>query len=233
MTAISTTPEVDRTPIASWRHTGIFVAGVLVLAGAGAWAQLAARAHAGAVVHSPNVIPLYLSVLVAEWGLFAFLRRGLRHRGAPISSLLGRPTGQALIKDAMLAVVLWAAWALIMSAWSRLSGGEDSQIVHAFHNRGPVEAALWVLLSLSAGFCEELAFRGYLQRQLLSLTGSPLAAIGIQAVLFGVAHAYQGVDAVLRIAAFGVLFGAVAAWRGNPRAGMAAHALIDLAAGFF
>jgi membrane protease YdiL (CAAX protease family) len=97
--------------------------------------------------------------------------------------------------------------------------------------RGPLESALWVALALSAGFAEELVFRGYFQRQFAAFTRRPPVAIVLQAALFGVSHGYQGLGACLRITLHGLLFGLVAAWRRSLRPGMAAHALTDLIAG--
>ena len=53
----------------------------------------------------------------------------------------------------------------------------------------------------------------------------------MQAALFGIAHAYQGLWSVLAIAAYGVVFGALALWRGSLRAGMVAHAVTDVLLG--
>jgi membrane protease YdiL (CAAX protease family) len=81
---------------------------------------------------------------------------------------------------------------------------------------------------LSAGFCEEVAFRGYLQRQMHAMTGSAALAVLIQAAVFAIGHAYEGAAAVARIAMYAVLFGAVAAWRRSLRPGILAHAWSDL-----
>ena len=73
--------------------------------------------------------------------------------------------------------------------------------------RDQKEAAVFFAVSLSAGFCEEVVFRGYLQRQFHSVTRSALLAILLQAVVFGVSHGYQGIDAMLRITVYGIFFG--------------------------
>jgi CAAX protease family protein len=88
-------------------------------------------------------------------------------------------------------------------------------------------------LSLSAGFCEEIVFRGYFQRQIAAWTGSQTAAVILQGILFGILHGYQGVAACARIACFGVLYGLVATWRRSLRPGMTAHALTDVLSGIF
>jgi hypothetical protein len=65
------------------------------------------------------------------------------------------------------------------------------------------------------------------------LTGSKWAAVCLQAVLFGVGHGYQGVQATAKIALFGALFGALAIWRGSLRPGIMAHAFGDILSGIF
>jgi membrane protease YdiL (CAAX protease family) len=87
---------------------------------------------------------------------------------------------------------------------------------------------VWVALAISAGFCEELVFRGYFQRQFHALTGSLVAAIVLQACVFGVSHLYEGSWAVAKIVLYGGLFGALAAWRRSLRPGMIAHVWSDL-----
>ena len=94
-----------------------------------------------------------------------------------------------------------------------------------------MEGALWVLLSISAGFSEELAFRGYLQRQFTALTGRTSQALLLQAAVFGIAHGYQGLQACLAIALYGALFTLLALWRKSLRPGMIAHAWTDIASG--
>ena len=57
--------------------------------------------------------------------------------------------------------------------------------------------------------------------------------LALQALLFGIGHAYEGPDACLRIALYGALFGVIAMWRNSLRAGMVAHACSDITAGLF
>jgi hypothetical protein len=40
-----------------------------------------------------------------------------------------------------------------------------------------VEVFLWVLVSITAGFCEEIQSRGYLQQQLHALSGNVVVAV--------------------------------------------------------
>jgi hypothetical protein len=98
---------------------------------------------------------------------------------------------------------------------------------------GAREMIAWALLCLLVGFCEELVFRGYLQRQCIALAqGNELAGIAMSAAVFGSAHAYQGGRNVVLLAVFGAMFGVLAWMRRSLRAGMMAHSWHDLCAGF-
>ena len=63
----------------------------------------------------------------------------------------------------------------------------------------------------TAALGEELLFRGFLQGRLQRLfgdgRGAGLAAAGVQALLFGLAHAYQGPTGVLVSGSLGLCFG--------------------------
>ena len=88
-----------------------------------------------------------------------------------------------------------------------------------------MDVLLWVAVSIIAGISEEFAFRGYLQRQFGALTGSRWLGLVLQAVVFGIAHAYEGMRAAMQVVAFRLLlFGLVALWRKSLRAGMIGHA---------
>jgi membrane protease YdiL (CAAX protease family) len=63
-------------------------------------------------------------------------------------------------------------------------------------------------VSLTAGFCEELLFRGFLIWVLQPLVGLWIAA-ALAAVLFALGHAYQGLDGIVRTGLMGVVFTAI------------------------
>ncbi|PYX43065.1 MAG: CPBP family intramembrane metalloprotease [Acidobacteria bacterium] len=73
-------------------------------------------------------------------------------------------------------------------------------------------------------------FRGYLQGQFTAWTGSAYAGLVLQALVFGLAHGYQGARLMTVIAVFGCLFGLLAQWRQSLRPGMIAHFLQDASA---
>jgi hypothetical protein len=69
-------------------------------------------------------------------------------------------------------------------------------------------------------------------RQFRTAAGSIVAAVILQAVVFGSVHAYQGWKHVLVIVPLGILYGALVAWRGNLRASMMAHTWSDIFEGW-
>jgi uncharacterized protein len=219
-------------PVASWRHTARLVALLLALAAAGVFLQRGTSAAAMAPYHHPNLIPLYASLIASEWLLFRAVVAGLRSKGLGWRDLLGRsPSGWiGRASDALFGVLLGAGWVTMVLA-VRFHSADHGEIVRSLLPQGVAEAALWILLSLSAGFCEEITFRGYFQRQFEALTGSKGVALVMQAALFGIAHAYQGLWSVLAITAYGALFGVLALRRGSLRAGMVAHAVTDVLLG--
>jgi membrane protease YdiL (CAAX protease family) len=63
------------------------------------------------------------------------------------------------------------------------------------------------------------------------ITRSEPAAVALQAVLFGIAHSYQGVKSIVTITVYGGLFGMLAVYRKSLRPGMIQHAMQDSFAG--
>jgi uncharacterized protein len=99
----------------------------------------------------------------------------------------------------------------------------------------PVTASerwMWTCLSLAAGVCEELVWRGVLPALVAALTGSVPAAITISVFSFAVAHAIQGLRSVLAIASIAAAFHALVALSGSLYVAMAVHFAYDVVAGF-
>ena len=100
---------------------------------------------------------------------------------------------------------------------------------------GAGERRWWVLLSISAGVCEEVFFRGLLPQFLHGQTHggwqlNPGAAWTLAALLFGCCHAYQGVGGVIRTALAGVMFSLLAILSGGLLLPIVLHALLDMTA---
>ena len=114
-----------------------------------------------------------------------------------------------------------------MNALAHLLKSAPNQAIRNLFPQGRLEVALYLAVALTAGFCEEVIFRGYLQRQFAALTRGATGGIVLQGITFGAAHGYQGWKFMLMIAVFGTMFGLLAHWRGSLRPGMIAHFLQD------
>jgi membrane protease YdiL (CAAX protease family) len=225
-------PSIEPAPM---RPTWVLIGVVLAMALWGALAQRQA-APSAAFPRPASPAAIYAGLILMEWGLVLYVwRAGLGRRRGSLRELIGgrwsRPRDVAV--DAAIGLLTWALWSAVSLLWRSWSGPEtaasiDTLLPHRLH-----EIGLWIVLSMSAGFCEELVFRGYLQRQLHALTGSATLALVLQAALFGVSHGYQGTRACLRISVYGLLFGGLAMRRRSLRPGMIAHAWTDIASGLF
>jgi membrane protease YdiL (CAAX protease family) len=87
-----------------------------------------------------------------------------------------------------------------------------------------------LVVAPTAGFCEEAIYRGVMMRFAEKLVGLWPAA-GFQAVLFAFMHGgiRQGVMRFSSAVFVGIMMGVLAIWRGNLRAPMFVHFLIDAA----
>ena len=96
----------------------------------------------------------------------------------------------------------------------------------------PAGRVVWVMVSLTAGFCEEIAFRGYLMTR-LRLVGkfsNWVIPTIISALAFGACHAYQGMPGFIVISVYGALFSILYIRTGSLWPCVIAHSLQDLGA---
>lgn len=222
--------------IAPRAHTAALVVLFLVMAAGGALLQQLAAVHAAPLPAPSRPAGLYLSLIAMEWGLVLYVARaGLRRTGTSLRTLIGgRWASPAdVLRDAGMALAAWGVWTRVSWAMERWAGADHAASVSTLLPRHPLDIVLWVALSMSAGFAEELVFRGYLLTQFRAMTHSTWLALVLQAMLFGVSHGYQGVRACVTISLYGLLFGALALGSRSLRPGMLAHAWTDVASGLF
>ena len=234
--AVVAPPSAGRRLIAPLWHTAVLIAVLLGLAAYGAYAQRHAPAGPQLVERRGSAAPMYLSILVAEWALLRFVvAGGLKRTGTRFRDLLGErwSSWKDVARDVVIALVAWGVWGLVEWAVSQRLGADTAKDIGSLLPRGPLEVTVWIGLSLTAGFCEESIFRGYLQTQFRALTGSVPAAVMLQAVIFGVSHGYQGLRNVIAITVYGALIGALAVWRRSLKPGMILHAWTDIFSGVF
>jgi len=89
----------------------------------------------------------------------------------------------------------------------------------------------WFLgLSLTAGFCEEFLYRGYLTWLLSPWLGAPLAML-VVVIAFGLGHSYQGRRGAIRATLAGAVMAAIVLATNWLVPAMIVHALVDVSSG--
>lgn len=88
----------------------------------------------------------------------------------------------------------------------------------------------FMLLSCTAGICEELLYRGFLTWVVAAYTGL-VAAVIIVSVCFGAAHAYQGAKGMVKTGIVALIMSGIVLLSGWLIPAMVTHALVDIAGG--
>jgi uncharacterized protein len=216
-------------PVAGVLHTLVLL--VVLLGGAGLMYFSAGQLRA---TEQPNRIALYLSTAVWEWTLTAYVLWGVRRHGIRLEEVTGAKWKSLLefARDVGIAISFWFVALMVLGATAvalHFRGSKESVGFLAPH--GWNEIALWILVCVTAGFCEETIFRGYFQKQFIAWSGNAAVGVVASAVVFGACHIYQGVKPAIVITVYGLMFGILAQWRKSMRPGMMTHALHDTVSG--
>jgi membrane protease YdiL (CAAX protease family) len=233
LTAKAERPAQVASQIASWIHLAGFLAIMAAMLVLGFYAQYAgggSGAGSGQLAGHGYAIQIYLTALVMDWLLLYFCWAGVHRHGGNLWDLAGGRwrSWSEVFSDLAVVVPFGAVWEGAAYGVHLLLGSGSAKSVDSLLPKSLVEVLVWIATCITAGICEEMAFRGYLQRQFHALTGNIAWAILLQALVFGIAHGYQGWRNVVVISVLGVLFGVLAAWRKNLRANMVVHAWADV-----
>ncbi len=171
---------------------------------------------------------LYFSAAMSQWILAAV--------GAVVVSV----TSVSFSAFGAISPRVFVRWTFFLTAVSAAALG----LVLCFERRGwwPAESdlvylllpetreeKLWAVLLVAptAAFCEEFLYRGYLLAQLSQWFHSAAWGCGVSSVAFGMAHAYQRFNGMVRASLLGVLLAFPVIRLGSLYPSMAAHFLID------
>src|SRR5689334_5162155 len=231
-------PEEKKKSAASYVYTIAFVLLLLAFSYLG-------QDRVGRMQGGRSHILLYSFQIVWEFLLLGLVWVGARLANLKFKDLIGGrwESFESFLLDLAIAFVFWFVCIGVLAGLGYLVGLADTsrvdeakRLLQAIGPRSGRELLFWVLLSSSAGFCEEIIFRGYLQRQFAALLGNVWIGMLISAGIFGLSHGYEGSRRMLLIAVYGALFGTLAIFRKSLRPGMMAHAWHDSfegAVGFF
>ncbi len=179
----------------------------------------------------------YMSIIVAQWLLVAglvFVARRHHLSAADLGQHLNHPRRILVVTGCLLAVLGILA---VQNIWQLRRTASEKMAAHL----GPVRKFLpvgkgdlitWVALSLTAGVCEELLFRGWMVNFLGAAMGSIWIGLVLSSLWFGLGHAYQGGKGILVTGLAGLVFGLVYVGVGSLVPGQVLHALVDIVNGF-
>ncbi len=230
-----------------------FVAILLVLAVAIPWRG---RVRVRRLMGRPTVTPLerltlYASTIAFQWVAVALVAWRAWARGMSPAAL-GLPItypGRTAIAAIVLTALLLAAQIIGLRQSARLPAEKRGYIQHLAEKLLPqstVERLAFAALAATVGVCEEFLYRGFIFGVLSGLTpsGSVLtfSASGVlfsgwipgfvgSALLFGLAHLYQGKKGMAATFVAGLLFAGARVFAGNLAPGIVAHTAVDLTAG--
>ena len=211
--------------VASATHTIVLIA---VITAWSWWGYFSASRMRDA--EHPHRVAMYLLTMLWEWSVVAYIFWGVKKHGVSARELIGGRwnSAAAVFKDMAVAAGFWIiAVVVLFCAAIALHVDRSGRTIGFMLPQSGLEIFLWLLLSSTAGFCEEVMFRGYFQRQFKAWTGNIPAGVVLSAAAFGAGHIYQGVRSATVIFIFGLLFSILAEMRKSLRPGMLAHGWQD------
>jgi membrane protease YdiL (CAAX protease family) len=186
---------------------------------------------------APERIPAYGRTMLSLWLIALTMLFVWSHLGRPFVSLgLLVPFDARSVFGAVLCVLMLAfmngQWRVVRrlgpEKLARLGASFGRAIAILPHSRR--EYGWFLALSVTAGICEELLYRGYLvavASPLLTLAGAVVAG----AAIFGFGHAYQGAIGIVKTAGAGLFLGVVYVATGSLLWPVILHALLDVQGG--
>lgn len=179
----------------------------------------------------------YVKGMIAQWLMLvplALIALGLGWSG----SVLGLQASANVWPATICAAILVGVVYLQVFYIRRISRTAEGRAQLRESMSGPLqmlprtsqERGLWILLSLTAGLCEELLYRGFIPAYLMYIFPGVnfVFAIIIAAALFGIGHIYQKLAGVLGTSLMGLVFGLLYFFTGSLSLSMIVHALFDM-----
>jgi membrane protease YdiL (CAAX protease family) len=185
-------------------------------------------------------VPPYVWAMVRQWAITLIVLAFWIGLSRPVAALgLVWPAGSAVWWTALIVGLVGGLYALQVTSVRR-SADARAKVREQLASRPsvrlilpatPRELRVFAAVAVTAGFCEEMLYRGYLLWFLSSLMPWP-AAIAAAIAAFGIGHVYQGRRDVFLTAAVGAIALAFYLVTGSLVAPIAVHTILDLANGF-
>jgi membrane protease YdiL (CAAX protease family) len=219
-------PDAGPRAIAHWTHT---LALLLFLALTAVFGHMRAAASSDSVSHGLR----YTSTITLEWLLLGSVIAGIYHRRSFFVAAFANRE-RSVVQSIVLGVPVYLTGFLAVACagaalyFTPLFHRHNEAVVLAMLPHSPLEFLAWFFVSLTAGVCEEMIFRGYLQQQFTAWTQRPILAVVLTGALFGCLHLYEGLAAIVPLALLGIVYGLVVrSLQGDLRSVIVAHTLQD------
>ena len=182
----------------------------------------------------------YLWMIAMEWGLTLALLAWWQWAARPLQALgLVLPEGTGAWWTLLVCIGgigFYAQQARAVAAspdaqaglWKQLESQPNVRMLLPVTGR---EARVFGGVSITAGICEEVLYRGYLLWYLQSLGLGGGAAVVVAIVVFGLGHAIQGIRGIVGTSVAGAVFMGLYLLTGSLVAPIVLHATVDLANG--
>jgi membrane protease YdiL (CAAX protease family) len=211
-------------PIAVLFICGVVKASLALKLIPGYTAWMAAEPKLGWMLSSLFTMIVDMAIVVSGLRLYRIDLRGfigLRH--LPFKGVL-KEAGVTLAAFVVMAAVYVGLYELVNLL---VPSPPNEAMRAAFTAPTPFLATLNIIGFVFVAFSEEVAYRGYIQKQLLALMKFAPLAILLQGILFGLSHGYQGPSFMFLNGVAGVMFGIVAYNRKSLIPCMVIHFLND------
>lgn len=154
------------------------------------------------------ILMIYLPTIVTQWLLFLLIYLTAYREQ---TGLKGIGFKRIRLIDFFYAIAFLLASNLILTLISLFMTKIGLPIpgdVEFLLPKTGTERVFWILLSLTAGICEEVAFRGYLitRIRIMGKTKSWILPVIIASIIFGSGHTYQGLGGFILLSIYGAMF---------------------------
>ena len=174
----------------------------------------------------------YAYIILSEWG-FVIALLWLTHQHDLSISDLGENMGNVNLTVITIIVLLSVFMVMVYFNVRQLRQMSLEKLevelrpLRKFIPNNVTEFISFILIAFTAGICEELLYRGWLQNLLAYGTGSVWIGLILGAVIFGFGHAYQGKMGMVQTGIIGLIFGVVFIFTKSLMASQILHIIVD------
>ena len=160
MASAATTTSSKYHPIASNGHFILMLLIQAAVVALGFWLQSRSQGTGSILPGRSNVFLFYLPTLALEWGLVATVRGAVNDKGFSLSEITGGRwrNWKDVVLDVAICVPFVLIWELTARLMHRLLGRDQATSVAGLLPQSALEVVLWIVVSISAGICEEIVF---------------------------------------------------------------------------